>query len=376
MAELYVGLISGTSVDGVDAVVADFSDDRCRIVAARTTAYPPEVAARVRSLITDPVIPLAQLGALDIAVGRFFAACARAIMSEAGCAPADVVAIGHHGQTVFHEPSGPEPFTLQIGDPSAIVAATGVTTVADFRRLDMALGGQGAPMVPAFHEWAFGSADEVRIVLNVGGIANVTILAPGAPTTGFDTGPGNALLDAWIGRCRGRGFDERGAWAASGSVDPSLLEACLGEPYFDLPPPKSTGRELFHLRWLEARLAERGAPLEHGDVQATLAELTAQSIAAAITRLGTPTYRLIVCGGGAYNLDLLARLEAATGVAPETTQAFGIAPDWIEAAAFAWLARARLRGLAGNVPTVTGARQPAVLGGLYYGGGSEIQPKQ
>lgn len=371
MADLYIGLISGTSVDGVDAVLAEFGDRECRIARAQTTPYPSELAERVRSLIETPTTSLAALGALDVAVGRFFAACAAALIRSAALMPAEVAAIGLHGQTIYHSPAGPEPFTLQIGDPNYVAAALGVPTVADFRRLDMALGGQGAPMVPAFHEWLFGSSDELRIILNIGGIANVTVLGPGEPALGFDTGPGNALLDQWVLRCRGERFDRDGAWSAAGSSDRRLLQILLEEPYFDLPAPKSTGRELFHLGWLEQRLALLPERPSEENVQATLAELTARSIADALRRLGHHGERLIVCGGGAYNRDLLGRLERLTGHTVETSAALGLAPDWVEGAAFAWLARARLLGVPGNVPNVTGARQPAVLGGLYYAGTSD-----
>lgn len=371
MVECYLGMISGTSVDGVDAVIAEFADRECRVVVARTTPYPPALAERVHALIETPVVSLAELGAVDVAVGRFFAECASALVREADLHPSKISAVGTHGQTIFHGPEGSEPFTLQIGDPNCIAAATGIPTVADFRRLDMALGGQGAPMVPAFHDWLFASSDEPRIVLNIGGIANVTVLVPGEPPLGFDTGPGNALLDQWIMRCRGEPFDRSGAWAAAGRADSGLLELLLQEPYFALQPPKSTGRELFNLDWLERRLATESERPADEDLQATLAELTARSIAEALTRIGHANARLIVCGGGAYNRDLLSRLERIRGGGVETSAALGLAPDWVEATAFAWLARARLKGAPGNIPNVTGARHAAVLGGLYYGGVSE-----
>jgi len=366
MSELFLGMISGTSIDGVDAVLAQIGETDCRIIAAATTPFPGPLHGRIQGLIETPQIQLSDFGSLDVAVGRFFAACALDLISVAGRAPSEIIAIGSHGQTVYHEPNGDEPFTLQIGDPNVIAANTGIATVADFRRVDIALGGQGAPLVPAFHSWRFRDARQERVVVNIGGIANITVLAPTRTTTGFDTGPGNTLLDIWIRHCRNELFDRDGRWAASGKVNKPLLDRCLVEPYFAAMPPKSTGRELFHRAWLDRRLAETG-PVAEADVQATLAELTATTIAAAVHTALPQCAEVVVCGGGAHNDDLLQRLRRLTGVNVTTTEAYGVPPDWVEAAAFAWLARARLRGLAGNVASVTGARREAVLGGVYCG---------
>jgi anhydro-N-acetylmuramic acid kinase len=366
MNDLYLGMLSGTSIDGVDAVLVELSDNDCRIVRATTTPFPPALLARLQKLVETPQTSLRNLGALDVAVGRFFAECALDSIAAAGFKPTDIAAIGSHGQTVYHDPHGEEPFSLQLGDPNAIAARTGIATVADFRRLDMALGGQGAPLVPAFHAWRFSHTSEQRAVVNIGGIANITVLAPGRDVRGFDTGPGNTLLDLWIRRCKQKPFDRDGRWAASGTVDDRLLNVCLAEPFFAAPPPKSTGRELFNLAWLERQLEGAGT-LSDVDVQSTLAELTAATIAAAI-RAELPACReVIVCGGGAHNDDLMSRLRRTTSARVTTTEAYGIAPDWVEGALFAWLARARIRGLPGNVPTVTGARRPAVLGSVYFG---------
>jgi anhydro-N-acetylmuramic acid kinase len=368
MGTRYLGLISGTSVDGVDACIAEFRAHKCRILSARTTAYPAELRSRLQTLITAPQAELGEIGGLDVALGRFFGACALALIRDAGLVPVDIKAIGHHGQTVFHAPNGKEPFSLQLGDPNSVAAATGITTVADFRRRDMAHGGQGAPLVPAFHEWLWRTPRETRVVVNIGGIANVTVIRPRRPLVGFDTGPGNTLLDAWIQRCRGLSYDADGAWARLGTVDAALLRSMQREPYFAQRPPKSTGREIFHLAWLERHLDSAGRTAKPEDVQATLAQLTAATIVGALQKLGLERYRLIVCGSGAQNRDLLARLERQSGREPETTAAYGVPPDYVEAAAFAWLARARLRSEAGNVPSVTGSRQAAVLGGVYYAG--------
>jgi anhydro-N-acetylmuramic acid kinase len=369
MGDLYVGLISGTSLDGVDAVLADFGERRCAIRAAATTRFPPQLQDRLRTLIERPQqTSLAELGTLDSAVGEFFADCTLALLRGAGSSSADVVAIGHHGQTVFHQPEGPNPFSMQLGNPNVLAARTGITTIADFRRLDMALGGQGAPLMPGFHEWCFEDAKETRAVVNIGGIANVTLLHPNRPLEGFDTGPGNTLLDAWIQRNRGEAFDRGGSWAASGAVDPRLLEALLAEPFFERAPPKSTGREYFNLAWLEQRAAAHPARRRAEDVQATLAELSAVTIAGAIGRLAPGCARLILCGGGAHNADLVERLRQRVPAIPvESSREHGLSPDWVEAAGFAWLARQRLAGKASNRPTVTGARLAAALGGVYLG---------
>jgi len=366
MTGLFLGLISGTSTDGVDAVLVELADHRCGVVHARSFAYPPRIADRVRALIAAPQTTLADLGSLDVALGRYFGDCALALLREAGVEPGRVEAIGHHGQTVFHKPEEPEPFTMQLGDPSSVAAVTGIPTVADLRALDMAYGGQGAPLVPAFHEWLFATPDEARVIVNIGGIANITTLIPGAPVLGFDTGPGNTLLDGWIQTCRGQAYDERGQWAASGQVDAAWLDQLLADSYFSLPPPKSTGREYFNPGWLARSLDALGRRPSDADVQATLAELTAASIARATDAVVPGRAPFVICGGGAHNEHLLARLRDCSGREVATTAALGIDPDWVEGAAFAWLARARLVGDAGNVPSVTGARQAVTLGGLYY----------
>jgi anhydro-N-acetylmuramic acid kinase len=365
MARYFLGLISGTSVDGVDAAVCEFGDRSCTIIRAQTFAYPPAIEQRIQSLIQSGHGQLAEIGSLDVAIGRFFADCAVALIRAAGIAPQNVAAIGHHGQTIWHQPDPPEPFSWQLGDPNSVAAITGIDTVADLRRLDMAVGGQGAPMVPAFHQWLFASGDSARVILNVGGIANLTLLAPGRAVSGFDTGPANTLLDAWTRRCLGEAFDRDGRWAASGKVDQALLGVLLDDPYFAQPAPKSTGRERFNETWLKQKLASIGKPLADADVAATLVELSARSIADAIATLGLPEYDLYVCGGGARNDTLMQRIGALTGTQPGTTAGFGLDPDWVEAAAMAWLARARIRLAAGNVPTVTAAREARVLGGLY-----------
>jgi anhydro-N-acetylmuramic acid kinase len=371
MARYFLGMISGTSVDGVDAVICEFGNRSCDILHAQTFAYPPAIERRIQRLIQTGQGQLAEIGAIDVAVGRFFADCAVAIIRAAGIGPHEVEAIGHHGQTIWHEPDPPEPFSWQLGDPNSVAAITGIDTVADLRRLDIAFGGQGAPIVPAFHEWLFGREDAVRVILNVGGIANLTLLAPGRDVLGFDTGPANTLIDGWTRHCLGQPFDDNGRWAASGTTDEALLGMLLDDPYFVQPAPKSTGREHFNETWLKRKLAAIDRNVAEADVAATLVDLSARSIVEAITTLALPAYELFVCGGGAKNAMLMERIGTYAGLTPKTTAAFGLDPDWVEAAAMAWLARARVERTAGNVPTVTAAREARVLGGLYLG----VQPK-
>lgn len=360
---LYVGLMSGTSADGIDAALVRFAP-RPDLLCAQTTPLPAELRMRLRGITA--ATPLAELARLDSELAELFASCTLALLSAAGVDPGAVHAIGSHGQTVWHEPGGSPPFTLQIGDPSLISERTGITTVADFRRRDLAAGGQGAPLVPAFHAEVFSHANETRCIVNLGGIANVTVLpAGGAEVIGYDTGPANTLLDAWIGRHLGRRYDASGRWAASGVAIPELLAKLLADPYFERPPPKSTGPEHFNLDWLEARLIPG---LAAHDVQATLVELSAAAMAAAILESAPETARVLVCGGGANNPVLMSALAARLPeVAVESTAAHGVSPDYVEACAFAWLARRTLRSQPGNLPAVTGACRPAVLGGIYPG---------
>lgn len=370
MSRYYLGMISGTSVDGVDAALCEFSADQpgtpeCRTLAAQTFAWPPAFARRIQSLITAGSGELNEIGSLNVATGRFFGDCALALIRSAGVAPADVRAIGSHGQTIWHQPNPPEAFTWQIGDPNSIAAITGIDTVSDLRGLDMALGGEGAPLVPAFHDWLFRDEEKTRVVVNIGGIANLTLLAPGRDTLGYDTGPGNTLLDAWVQRCLDLPFDDGGRWAGSGKVDTGLLDTMLAEPYFAKASPKSTGRELFDTDWLDRAIA--GAQITDVNLAATLLELTAVTISNEVTGLAPGDHELFICGGGAHNDTLMARLSALAGVPAQTTAAIGLDPDHVEAAAMAWLARARVEKTTGNLPTVTGSREAAVLGGLYCG---------
>lgn len=380
---LYLGMISGTSMDAIDAALVEIAHDRTAAardgaaltagalnppaLTLRAAAAPPldpELRARLERVIEAPErASLDEVGQLDVAVGRAFADVALELLEQAGVSPAAVVALGSHGQTLRHRTDVALPFTWQIGDPSTIAERTGITVVADFRRRDVAAGGQGAPLLPVLHDQVFRSPTEDRVIVNLGGIANVTVLARGRPVIGFDTGPANRLLDAWIERHHGVGFDNGGAWAASGRVDAELLTSLLEEPYLSLPAPKSTGRELFNLPWLERRLG--GSRRRPEDVQATLLEYTAFTVARAI-EAQAPAAALYACGGGVHNAALIAALARRRAPHPvATTAALGLDPDYVEAIAFAWFAQRTLAGLPSNAPSVTGARGPRILGGVY-----------
>lgn len=367
---IFVGLMSGTSLDGIDAVAVRLADDTLpELVATRQHPLPGELRDELERLTRPGPDELQRMGAADVRLGRELARAVNALLKDAGIAADTVQAIGSHGQTLRHNPGGDTPTSLQIGDPNIVAEETGITTVADFRRGDMAAGGQGAPLVPAFHRAVFTRPGEQRAVLNIGGIANLTLLPadPAAPVTGFDTGPGNALLDAWIRRHRHQSHDADGAWAASGEVHPDLLAALLADPYFRAAPPKSTGRDHFHLDWARARWPGLDR-LDPADVMATFLELTAVSIRDALQASAPATTRLLVCGGGVHNTRLMQRLQALLpAMTVESTASVGLDPDWIEAMAFAWLARETLAGRPGNLPAATGARQAVVLGAIYPG---------
>ena len=368
MTELYLGLMSGTSMDGVDTALCEMRNRRfLRVVGSQTQPYAAGVREQLLQLQRDkPALTLDALARLDNAVARTFADAAMNLLREVGLAPADVRALGSHGQTVYHDPSGTHS-SLQLGDPSLIAALTGITTVADFRRADIARGGQGAPLVPAFHHAVFASDWEARAVVNIGGIANLTAL-PGADAKavrGFDTGPGNGLMDEWTQLHQREPLDKEGRWAAGGHLHEPLLRALLADPYFARPPPKSTGRDYFNLDWLKARWPKLDQ-LSPADVQRTLCELTAQSIAQAVVSQPKSAGSLYVCGGGALNLFLMRRLrELLPNAGVSDTAKLGLAPRLVEPAAFAWLAMRSLAGMPGNLPAVTGASGEAVLGGVY-----------
>lgn len=362
---LYAGVMSGTSLDGIDVALVEISGRPGGTpVKLRATHYRPYDAATRAALLdlhhsASGELHRAQLIANDLA--RLYAAAVSALLREAGIAPEQVRAIGCHGQTIRHRPE--HGYTLQLGNAALLAELSGITVVSDFRSRDIAAGGQGAPLVPAFHDKVLRHSAIHRVIVNIGGISNLTDLPPGRATTGFDCGPGNLLMDAWAARYRGATYDHGGAWAASGKVVPALLDALLSEPFLHSLPPKSCGRDLFNLAWLEGKL--RGDELP-ADVQATLLELTVRVIGSSILRCCAGAQEVYLCGGGAHNRALVQRLQASL---PECciqpTDALGLSADWMEAVAFAWLAQQTLHGQCANLPAVTGARHPCVLGAIY-----------
>jgi len=371
MKNLYVGLLSGTSMDGIDAGLFEIGETTCTTKATLTQEYPGALRTELLHASRNPgSCDVDTIGRLDNWVGECFMQAAEALIARNNVDKSLIRAVGSHGQTIRHQPRSDRPFTLQIGDPNVIAAGTGLTTVADFRRRDMALGGEGAPLATAFHKWFLANPEESRIALNMGGIANITVLPAGEGTVfGFDTGPGNTLLDAWIQSRKNSRFDGNGLWGDSGRVSAELLAALLDDPYFRSSPPKSTGFEYFNLAWLQKGIAEvsKLESIWDEDVQATLTALTATTIADAVRKYAPATRRVLACGGGVHNAGLMRRLkEQLPSVAVESTAGYGIAPEWVEAATFAWLAKRCLDGQPGNLPDVTGATRPTVLGGVYY----------
>ncbi|MBT8131627.1 MAG: anhydro-N-acetylmuramic acid kinase [Gammaproteobacteria bacterium] len=358
--------MSGTSMDGVDAGLLH-CDLSFSVEKGITLPFPHDLHSQLLHLVDHPgSVSLDKLGRLDAAIGGCFADAVEQLLKSCKLRARDITAIGSHGQTIRHQPSGPYAFSMQIADPNVIAARTGITTVADFRRRDIALGGQGAPLTPAFHHAVFADKSEERVVVNIGGMSNMTLLSRAGEVAGHDTGPGNVLMDAWARQHHGQSFDNEGSWARSGSVNEELLRLLLAEDFFDLAPPKSTGRELFNLPWLTAHLISMDDAPTPEDVQTTLCELTARTIAQAIKRYLPAAKRCLVCGGGANNTYLMERLSALSSQCViESTAQYGIDPEWVEAAAFAWLARQTLLGRSGNLQAVTGASAPAVLGAIF-----------
>jgi len=362
--------MSGTSLDAVDAVLVDLNDNGHAVLAHHSQPIPDDLRAAIARLCQPGDIegdPIDQIGSADREMGELLANAVAALLAVADIPAARIVAIGSHGQTIRHRPpdgATAHPFTLQIGDPNCIAARTGITTVADFRRRDIVLGGQGAPLVPPFHAAAFRHPDRDRAVVNLGGIANVTLLPSRGDVSGFDVGPGNCLLDAWVKRHLDRPYDDGVAWASAFTPDASLLQTLQQHPFFKRAPPKSTGREEFNLGWLDAQLRDFPA-LAPGVVQATLLALTSTTLTLALEKYSA-IGEVYFCGGGARNQalldDLSVRLKPRTVA---TTAALGLDPQWVEAAAFAWLARETLHGRPGNLPAVTGASRATVLGAIY-----------
>ena len=359
--ELFVGLMSGTSLDGVDAALVEFGASRPALLDTVYLPLPGPLKTELHALQAPGSNELDRAARAGNELTRMYAETVLALVERAGIAPAATRAIGCHGQTIRHRPDAG--YTLQICNPALLAELTGISVVADFRSRDIAAGGQGAPLAPAFHAAMFGSDAKHRVIVNIGGIANLTDLPARGTVTGFDTGPGNVLLDLWIQRHLGKDHDDAGTWARSGSVLAGPLAAMLAEPYFEARPPKSCGRDLFNVAWLEKFPLRQAAPQ---DVQATLAELSARSIANAVDQYCPQADEIYICGGGAHNLCVLERLRRNLSQCHiVTTTALGIDPDWVESVAFAWLAKQTLDGRPGNLPTVTGAGGARVLGAIY-----------
>lgn len=364
-----VGLMSGTSVDGIDAALINISQGTFSLAGHHSIDFDTTCRQKVLGLCSPGNNEVETLGTLDRELGQAFAQCCNELLQQHNVSSNQVHAIGSHGQTIRHHPQGINGpgFTCQIGDPSTIAELTGITTVADFRRRDIAAGGEGAPLVPAFHQAAFSSAETDRAIINIGGMANISILLKDGSYRGFDTGPGNVLMDAWAQQHINQHFDQDGQWALSGSPQATLLKHWMQHPFVQAEPPKSTGREEFNLGFLQDSLASTNSLANPADVQATLLAFTAQSIADAIQRHASTCQEIYVCGGGAQNgalMDTLARQLPNHQIA--TTETLGIAPQWVEAAAFAWLAQQTLARKPGNAPSVTGAKKSVILGGIYY----------
>ncbi|NVJ64962.1 MAG: anhydro-N-acetylmuramic acid kinase [Gammaproteobacteria bacterium] len=364
----FIGLMSGTSVDGIDAVVcaidSDIKNNKVRLVESLCFPIPLKLQSSIHQIANKhyQADPIEMMGHLDVEIGQLLSNAVDALLDKAKLSAEQITAIGSHGQTIRHIPEHHQAFTLQIGDPNIIAANTGIDTVADFRRRDMAFGGQGAPLVPAFHQMVFADSDTNRVIANLGGIANISVLADSSEVIGYDTGPANTLMDQWIKKHLDKDFDLNGDWAKSGQLDNNLLEAMLADPYFSQQAPKSTGREYFNLEWL-AQFKPEAYPPE--DVQRTLLELTAQTLADAIDG-HLDQGEIYLCGGGAHNDYLVERIKTLIPkFTIDSTYALGIDPDWVEASAFAWLAYRTINRLPGNLESVTGASEATILGAIY-----------
>jgi anhydro-N-acetylmuramic acid kinase len=367
MDRFFIGIMSGTSVDGIDTVLTTINDHSISIVATYTHPFSTVIKDNIEKLCLPGTNEIELLGETDTELGKLYALAVNKLLNIGKIEHDQVTAIGSHGQTIRHRPSQASPFTLQIGDPNQISYLTGITTVADFRRKDMAAGGQGAPLLPIFHQYIFQSPGSHKAVVNIGGMANISILAGNShqQIIGYDTGPGNRLLDGWCQKSLNTSYDHAGQWAKSGTVIKPMLNQMLKADYFAMPYPKSTGRESFNQQWLDKYIKPDYAAV---DIQRTLVELTAITISDAIFKSSTHCDEIILCGGGSKNLFIIERIRHHSPCTNITTSAsYGIDPQWVEATAFAWFAMRTFEGLPGNLPSVTGAQNPVVLGGIYPG---------
>ncbi len=369
-SELFIGLMSGTSLDAVDAVVASINQSTVTLLHSHTRTIPSELREQILSISTDHPTPLSTIGLIDHKLGKLYANTVNELLKKAQLSADSITAIGNHGQTVCHQPTGESRFTIQLGDANLIAALTGIDTIADFRRIDIALGGQGAPLAPAFHRFLYPPRDSTTVVLNIGGIANITVIPPNGHVTGFDTGPGNILMDAWCKRHLGQNYDHNAEWAGNGNLITTLLDRLLADAYLLRAPPKSTGREHYNLTWLESQNITSESPQ---DIQRTLCEFTALSIARQVQQYETGSgCEVLVCGGGAHNPLLMQQLQhylTQWQIMPSSAR--GIPEDYMEAMAFAWLARQRVHNEPSNLPEVTGAKKQASLGVWYSTGTPE-----
>lgn len=370
MLELYIGLMSGTSLDGIDAGLVDFSDDKIRLLAFEYLSFSGSIKKEIQHLsqANSPVL-LKDYGSIDSQLGHLFAQATKTLLKKANISSSNVIAIGSHGLTVYHAPQVTPAFSLQIGNPNIIAEETGITTISDFRRRDIAAGGQGAPLAPAFHHAIFSQILDLKIqnicIINIGGIANITYLSKDK-TIGFDTGPGNTLMDYWTQKNLNKPYDKNGDWAKTGKPDSALVSLLKQDPYFKLPPPKSTGKEYLSSAWIQEKIKQ----FSNGsakDIQASLCQLTADTISDAILQYAPQTNHTLICGGGMHNSYLVELIRENLTHPVESTAKYGINPDYIEAMAFAWLAKQTINNLPGNLTKVTGAKAPVILGGIYPG---------
>ena len=365
--ELFIGLMSGTSIDGVDSSIVTFTDDKVKIVSSYFEECPKELRENILALCEGSKASLKFLGEIDIAVGELFASVVAAHLKKSEIDPASITAIGSHGQTVWHQPTGTLPFTMQLGDPSIISQRTGITTVTAFRQKDLANGGQGAPLTPLFHQEFFRKNDRDRAIINIGGMTNITLLPKTGACSAYDIGPGNVLMDYWNNKVQETKFDKNGDWAATGHCNQKLLQEMLAEPYLELPPPKSTGRELFNGTWLQKKISLCDENIKAEDIQNTLSIFTSECISNAVRRF-SKDLEIYICGGGVHNKFLMKNLKTNFDtISVETTSNLGIEPDWVEAVAFAWMAKQTIQGIKSETKPFTGARKSCVLGGVYHG---------
>ena len=363
LSSLYIGLMSGTSLDGMDVALVDFADGT-KLLHSGHYQLPEQLRAELLRLSqSNSAVSLEQFGQLETALGQTFANAVNEFCQKNAVNPANIRAIGSHGQTVRHNPQGDLPYTLQMGDANIIAERTGITTVADFRRRDVAAGGQGAPLVPAFHHALFAKPNSTRAIVNIGGIANITLLAENGSVNGFDTGPGNGLMDAWCQKHWRIAYDDNGQKAALGQIDQPLLEQLLSEPWLQLPAPKSTGRDMFNLEWLAVHL--QNLSLSPETVLRTLNTFTTKTIANALLASSQNIEDVFVCGGGVHNALMMQTLQSLLPCPVQSTEVLGVDPDYVEAMAFAWLAKQCIDGKPGNVVDVTGAKGSRILGAIY-----------